>query len=103
MEKEAVQCVLQDCTLTVLDKVDARIAKKDTCVLEESRVHVLKVHMLLPRDPPLVLHLLLDIMSPPLVPLIRLYVLMESIPKLEHQNASIVHQVIRSSHILLIS
>ena len=46
MVKAAVQCVLQDCTLTVLVKVGAMIAKKDTCVVEESRIHVLKVHML---------------------------------------------------------
>ena len=35
-------------------------------------------------------------MSQPLVPPIRLYVLMESIHKLEHQNASIVHQVLHA-------
>ena len=92
MVKVAVQCVLQDCTVIVLVKVNARIVKKGTCVVEESRVNVLKVPMLLPRDQRLVLHPSPDIMYPQLVPPIRLYVLMVSIHKQEHQNALIVRQ-----------
>ena len=92
MVKVAVQCVLQDCTRIVSVKVNARTVKWDIFVLVESRVHVLKVHMLPRRDQPLVLHLPLDIMSLPLVPPIRLCVQMESIHKLEHQNALIVSQ-----------
>ena len=97
MVKEAVQCVLQDCSLIVMVKVNARIAKRDTCVVEESRVRVLRGPLLLPRDLRLVLPRSLDIMSPPLVPTIRQYVSMENTHKREHQNALIVHQVIRSS------
>ncbi len=74
MVKVAVQCVLQDCTLIVQDKLNARTVKWDTSVLGESRVHVLKEPMLLPRNQPLVLHLPLDIMYLTLVPPIRLYV-----------------------------
>ncbi len=96
MVKVAVQCVLQDCILIVSVKVNAMTVKWDPCVVEGSRVHVLKEPTLLPRDQRLVLLLSLDIMSPPLVPPISLYVSMESIHKLEHQNASIVHRVLHA-------